>query len=93
MLEDRRERFPLGRVVATATAAATLDQDSILAGLRRHASGDWGEIDEHDRHANEAGLRDGDRILSVYRDSRGTRFYIITEWDRSLTTVLLPEDY
>lgn len=93
MLEDRRERFPLGHVVATATAAATLDQDSILAGLRRHAAGDWGELDDHDRHANEVALRDGDRLFSVYRDSRGTRFYIITEGTRSLTTVLLPEDY
>jgi hypothetical protein len=93
MFENRQQRFSLGQVVATANAVATLDDASIRAALRRHAAADWGELDAHDLAANEAALRDGDRLLSVYRDERGTRFYVITEWDRSVTTVLLPEDY
>lgn len=52
-----------------------------------------GELDDHDRAVNEDALRSGDRLFSVYRDQRDTRFYIITEADRRLTTVLLPEDY
>ena len=93
MFEDRRQRFPLGRIVATANAVRTLDPRSIMAAMRRHISGDWGELDAHDRAANETALKHSDRLLSVYRDSAGTRFYIITEADRSVTTVLLPEDY
>jgi hypothetical protein len=93
MFEDRRQRFPLGRVVATANANSTLDHASVVVALRRHASGDWGELDDHDRAANQAALQNGDRLVSVYHDRLGTKFYIITEWDRSETTVLLPEDY
>lgn len=93
MFQERRQLFSLGRIVATSNAIARLDNASILAGIRRHAGGDWGELDAHDRAANEAALRGGARLLSVYHDRRGTKFYIITEWDRSLTTVLLPEDY
>ena len=93
MFENRRQRFPLGRIVATANAVSTLDRGSIVAALRRHASGDWGDLDAHDRATNEAALRHSDRLFSVYQDRGGNRFYVITEWDRSVTTVLLPEDY
>ncbi len=93
MFEHRRQLFPLGRVVATANAVATLDDASIREGLRKHAAGEWGELNLHDLAVNEAALRDGDRLVSVYNDAKGTRFYIITEWDRSVTTILLPEDY
>ena len=61
--------------------------------LRRHLAGDWGELDEHDRHENELSLQNGWRILSCYRLRNGTRIWIITEADRSVTTVLLPEEY
>ncbi len=93
MFEHRQRSIPLGRVVATANAIATLDEASIRAALARRASGDWGELDDHDRAVNEDALRSGDRLLSVYRDQRDTRFYILTEGDRQLTTVLLTEDY
>lgn len=93
MFEDRRERFALGRIVATANAVATLDSGSIRGAIARHARGDWGECDSHDRAENERCLREGGRLLSVFRDRAGTRFYVITESDRSSTTVLLPEDY
>jgi len=68
------------------------DLDVMLA-LQRHQSGDWGDVDDHDRQMNEAALRDGDRLFSIYNSVRGQKFYIITEWNRSVTTVLLPEDY
>lgn len=93
MFQELRQRFPLGRIVATPNAVATLNPKAIMVAIHRHISGDWGEVDAHDRAANEAALRHGGRLLSVYRDSGGIRFYIVTEADRSVTTVLLPEDY
>lgn len=66
--------------------------DDTMAYLVRHITGDWGELDEHDRRENELSAREGFRILSVYRMSDGTRFWIITEADRSSTT-FLPEEY
>ena len=93
MLEPRRFRLELGHLLATANAVQTLDPPSIQTALERHARGDWGELDQEDRTANNQALRDGGRLLSVYRDSSGTKFYIVTEADRSVTTILLPEDY
>jgi hypothetical protein len=86
-------RFPLGRTVVTTNAASVLADSDIVAALSRHVRGDWGELDKHDRAANDRALVDGGRILSAYQSSNGIRFWIITEWDRSVTTVLLPEDY
>ncbi|MCH7728278.1 MAG: hypothetical protein IH991_17635 [Planctomycetes bacterium] len=86
-------KFPLGRTVSTRNALNTLHQQDVLVALRRHVRGDWGEVDDHDRHENELSLRKGFRLMSVYRDRHDTKFWIITEADRSATTVLLPEDY
>ena len=86
-------KFPLGQTVITRTALATLPAQDIAAALDRHRTGDWGEVGREDWRANERALKQGERLLSVYRTADGTKFYIITEWDRSLTTVLLPEDY
>jgi hypothetical protein len=61
--------------------------------LTRHANGDWGEVDEHDRKANEDALEHGLRVLSAYTLRTGERIWIITEADRSSTTILLPEEY
>ena len=61
--------------------------------LRRHVIGDWGDVDEVDRQANEQSLLDDSRILSAYKLSTGERLLIITEADRSSTTVLLPSEY
>jgi hypothetical protein len=85
--------FPLGRIVTTPNALGQLTHDDILGGLKRHAAGDWGDVDEHDRQANEGALKDGSRIFSVYHDHDGTKFWIITEADRSSTCVLMPDDY
>ena len=67
--------------------------DNPLTYLNRHLAGDWGDVDEHDRRENELSLQQGWRILSCYRMKDGTRFWIITEADRSSTCFLLPEEY
>jgi hypothetical protein len=84
---------PLGQTVATPAALRVLTRPDIAAALRRHAAGDWGDVDAHDRTANDDALRTGERLLSVYRAANGTAFWVITEADRSVTTVLLPDDY
>ena len=91
--EATKTQISLGRTVITANAMATLDQDSVQEALRRHATGDWGDLSPEDRQENDLSAREGFRILSAYTDTHGTKFWIITEADRSATTVLLPEDY
>jgi len=61
--------------------------------LTRHANGEWGEVDDHDRKANEYALEHGLRVMSVYTLSSGERIWIITEADRRSTTILLPSEY
>ena len=85
-------KFPLGELLITANANCRLDQSAIAEGLRRHACGDWGNVPPEDAELNDAALTDGDRLLSAYGEGEG-RFWIITECDRSVTTILLPEDY
>src|SRR5579863_10258859 len=86
-------KFPLGHLIATPNALAEINSDEILVALGRHAAGDWGLVDAEDKHANDRALIEGTRLLSAYETQRGTRFWLITEWDRSVTTILLPEDY
>jgi hypothetical protein len=86
-------KFPLGQTVITPGALETLDPADVSAALQRHAGGDWGEVDEHDRKENEFALTRHLRLFSVYRDRSGTKFWIITEADRSVTTILLPSEY
>ena len=85
--------FRLGHIVATPNALAHLSQNEVLSGIQRHQAGDWGNLCEEDRRENEVSLEKGFRLLSVYHASNGTKFWIITEADRSVTTVLLPQDY
>ena len=66
----------------------------LAAYLRRHHCGDWGEeLCEDDKQANESALEHDLRLLSCYRTPKGDRLYVITEHDRSVTTILLPEEY
>jgi hypothetical protein len=86
--------LPLGKVVATPGALKLLSE---MGGhpfdlLTRHATGDWGELCAFDRRQNEIALREGLRIFSSYKVPAG-RVWIITEADRSFTTILLPEEY
>ena len=85
--------FPLGRIVTTRTALDVLHPADVKLALDRHAIGDWGEVGQDDWRENEIALQQGLRLFSIYRDRSQTKFYIITEADRSATTVLLPEDY
>lgn len=88
-------RFSLGQVVATPGALEALasSNQSPEEFLKRHLSGDWGDVCEDDRQANEDALLHGERLLSSYRTSKSVKLWIITEADRSATTLLLPEEY
>jgi len=86
-------KFRLGRTVITSNALTKLSQADVHGALGRHHFGDWGDLDADDREANERALHDGGRLLSAYRSDRGEKFWVITEADRSATTVLMPEDY
>ncbi len=85
--------FTLGQTVITSNARATLAPADVTRAIARHAAGDWGDLDPHDVRENEFALANGCRLFSAYSDGNGRRFYVITEADRSVTTVLLPEDY
>ncbi len=85
-------KFELGRVVITRSAADVLPGSAVQTALRRHAAGDWGDVCPADATENELSLRKGFRLLSVYKADE-TKFWVITEANRSATTVLLPEDY
>ena len=82
-------RFPLGQLVITLAAVSRLTPDEIADGIAR---GDWGDITKEDAAENDLSLREGFRLLSAYGVG-DRRFWVITEADRSVTTVLLPEDY
>lgn len=86
-------KFRLGQIVATPQALSQLTPEDILRAIQRHQAGDWGDVGDEDRRENELSLEKGFRLLSVYRSANGTRFWVITEADRSSTCVLLPEDY
>ena len=86
-------KFQLGQIVATPNALNHLTQDDIRSGIIRHQSGDWGDLDADDRKENDLSLERGTRLLSVYHAKSGVTFWIITEADKSSTTVLMPEDY
>ena len=87
------QHVSLGRIHATRGSLDSLSQEDINTALVRHSSGDWGEVCEEDRQANEQAIAEELRLFSVYRSSTGVKFWVITEHDRSLTTILLPEEY
>jgi len=90
-----RELFPLGRVVATPGALATLEEagQEAIDFLDRHSCGNWGILAVEDWELNNEALRHGRRLLSSYRLASGDKIWIITEADRSATTLLLPDEY
>jgi len=98
--QSTKPKFPLGQVVATQGAIVALQKSGQLPGefLARHVTGDFGEVCDDDKALNEEALKDGSRIMSVYRTSKGTKIWIITDaaddtGRREVTTCLLPEDY
>src|SRR5687768_17083798 len=92
----RMAKLNLGRLLATpgVQRAAEESNDDLLQYVRRHASGDWGIVDREDWRSNDRALQDGTRLLSAYLLKDGhTKIWIVTEADRSATTVLLPDEY
>ncbi len=89
------DRFALGQLVMTPGAQRVMQHagHSPVEFLLRHAHGDWGTLDEEDRQENERALVEGSRLFSAYETRTKERLWIITEWDRSATTLLLPEEY
>ena len=87
--------FPLGQVVATPGALRALQKAEQGPGefIERHANGDWGDVPEADRQENEYSVHRDFRILSAYTTSAGDHIWVITEADRSATTILLPSEY
>jgi hypothetical protein len=94
-MTSSKPRFSLGRVVATPDASSALESARQAASelLGRHVCGDWGEVCAEDAEANEQAIHHGERLLSAYRTTEGTKLWVITEADRSATTILLPEEY
>lgn len=92
-------KFELGRTVVTAAINARMDTDKdferfVQMSLGRYINCDWGDTCEEDKQVNEDSLRDGERLLAVYiYPKTGEKIWIITEWDRSTTTILYPSDY
>ena len=91
----RHPLFPIGLVVATPGALDVLQRsgESPASFLTRHVTGDWGDLCEDDRAANEEALRVVARLLSSYRTVRGDLLWVITEADRSSTCLLTPAEY
>lgn len=87
--------FPLGTVYLTIGSKETLlesNQDA-FSFLEKHQTGNWGELCENDKKENELSVKEGFRILSSYKTAKGEKIWVITEADRSSTTVLLPSEY
>jgi len=95
MREITSVKLSLGQIVATPGALSVLQRagQSAQEFLARHAVGDWGDLDAHDRRAKALALREGFRLVSAYRTTAGECLWLITEADRSVTTLLLPDEY
>ena len=95
MRKPQKQRFPLGTIYLTkgTIAALELAKRTPFGYLKRHVSGDWGDLCPEDIHENEFSLKQGFRLFSAYILPTGVKIWIITEHDRSSTTVLLPEEY
>ncbi|WP_009962631.1 hypothetical protein [Verrucomicrobium spinosum] len=90
---ETEPKFEMGGLSLTPGALNLLDPEEVLNSLNRHQRGDWGDCDHEDAQANDLALVEGTRVFSVYHDRRDQKFWIITEADRSMTTVILPEEY
>ena len=87
------QKFELGQVLITPGARDDLELKDVISCLVRHAGGDFGDVSEEDKAYNEEALEDEGRIMSAYHDRNDVKFWIITEWDRLATTILLPHEY
>jgi len=95
---NAKQRFPSGTLVATRGVAERMEKDAAFAAfvqksLQRHLQGDWGCVCQEDKEENELALQKGFRLFSAYEEEGQPKIWIITEADRSATTVLFPEEY
>lgn len=90
---NRKSSIPTGHLVATPGVLGAIPKPELLAAFRRHMGNDWGDVCEADWKQNDWALKNGERLLSSYKSKNGVKFWIITEWDRSYTTILLPSEY
>ena len=86
-------KFELGHLCITANAAQAVPPNEVMLAVARHAAGDWGTLNAHDRQENEHALGTRGRLLSVYQASNGNAFWVITDAGWATTSVILPEDY
>jgi hypothetical protein len=95
MIAVKSPKFALGQVVATPGAIEAMNESGQTPDffLDRHIQGDWGIVDAEDWQANDQALVEGSRLLSAYSTLKGVKIWVITEHDRSVTTILLPSDY
>ena len=91
--DEVQPKFAFGQIVSTPNALNKIPNDEILNALSRHLQCDWGTLDPEDWESNEQALKHGGRLFSAYYSIQKIKFWIITEADRSATTILLPEDY
>lgn len=92
---EKKIRFKIGRLLSTPGALEAMNdaQQSPMDFVSRHIYGDWGEVCAEDQQTNEEALEHNLRLLSAYRTSNAVKLWVITEADRSATTILLPEEY
>jgi hypothetical protein len=93
--EELRPLFALGQIVGTPGALEEIGEAGRdpIEFIVRHVTGDWGELPPEDVTENERAVAHGLRVFSAYRLESGKKIWVITEWDRSVTTVLRPQDY
>lgn len=99
LVDELDMKFAIGMTVMTRGVDSLIQQDKNFAkfvahSFARHVSGDWGDLGKEDKHLNDLGLKNGDdRLFSKYNYNDEISIYIITEWDRSATTILFPDEY
>jgi hypothetical protein len=88
-------KFALGQIYITPGADQAIEEsgETPRTFLCRHQTGDWGDLGQEDQEANDRAVAGKERIFSAYHTERGVKIWVITEWDRSITTILLPQEY
>ncbi|MDD5094562.1 MAG: hypothetical protein PHV74_09315 [Dehalococcoidia bacterium] len=97
-MTTQQRNFPMGKLVWTRGVNDRVAEDAkfsklVIESLKRHSRGDWGELCQEDKETNESALLEGGRLFSAYEQGGLPKIWIITEWDRSATTVLFPDEY
>jgi hypothetical protein len=91
-MRNSKPLFDLGQVVTTRSVAESVDPSKIASMIRNHITGDFGVLENEDIDSNKQAIEQGDRVLSAYM-VQGQKVYVVTEWDRSYTTVLYADEY